>query len=102
MTNFHRHPYLWKIINTIIYGTVVTASTSRVLQATAEQAVHGGHHDRRLYFELFHGLRARGDQSGGKGTTIIFVNDQLARPSGEGNAVTIEAREPSAAGSDGG
>ena len=71
-------PYIWHFSNLLTLELVIPKSFGRVLHASCDAAVHGNDRDRRLYFELFGGLRQKQGSSGG--TQIIFVQDSMDRP----------------------
>lgn len=81
-------PYMYHFVNLMILEVIIPVSFGRVLHATADAAIHGSDRDRRLYYEMFAGLKAKGDAPGAQ--TIIFVNDSMARPQ---VVIPVEATE---------
>jgi hypothetical protein len=71
-------PYMYHFINLLILELIIPISFGRVLHSTADAAVHGSDRDRRLYFELFGGLRQKNEGRGG--TNIVFIQDTMTRP----------------------
>ena len=72
-------PFMYHFINLLILELIIPISFGRVLHSTADAAIHGTDRDRRLYYELFAGLKQKDKGSGG--TSVIFINDNMSRPS---------------------
>jgi len=71
-------PYMYHFVNLLILELIIPVSFGRVLHATQDAAIHGSDRDRRLYYELFAGLRQKNDKQGDQ--NFIFVQDSMARP----------------------
>ena len=84
-------PYMYHFVNLLILELIVPVSFGRVLHATADAAVHGTDRDRRLYYELFAGLKQKDKGSGG--VNVIFVNDAMKRPEAEVIEITAEEQD---------
>jgi len=80
-------PYMYHFVNLLILELIIPVSFGRVLHATQDAAVHGSDRDRRLYFELFAGLRQKNDNKGNQ--NIVFVQDSMTRP----QVVEVQATE---------
>lgn len=72
-------PGFWPFVTLISCNYMLAANHARIVQSTLDAAVTGTHQDRRLYFEAFRGLRARGEGQGGK-AVVVFINDSVRRP----------------------
>lgn len=81
-------PYMYHFINLLILELIIPVSFGRVLHATQDAAIHGSDRDRRLYYELFAGLKSK--DKGAGGTTMIFVQDAMKRPATAIEAEVIE------------
>jgi len=73
----------WPFV-TMLIARKVHNSKHRVDSATLEAAINGSHQDRRLFYEVFGGLKK--DEGRGGSTTLIFINDNMHRPQFESEA----------------
>lgn len=69
----------WPFVTLISTTYILAANHARIVQSTIDSAVNGTHQDRRLYYEAFRGLRARGEAGGGQ-KVVVFINDSVRRP----------------------
>lgn len=83
ISNFYRlgnvFPGMWALISCITRFNQINVSDCLVDGATCQAAIHGQHGDRRLYYEVFRGLREKGSGSSG-GVSINFIVDNVHRP----------------------
>jgi hypothetical protein len=75
--------YFWPF-TTMLVARKIHNSKHRVDSATLEAAINGTHQDRRLFYEVFGGLKK--DEGRGGSTTLIFINDSMHRPQFESEA----------------
>ncbi len=84
-----RWPYFWDFVNLVVHRAMVQRHSARVDMATTEHAIQGSDRDRRLYYEVFKGLKRGHDPPTGP-STIVFVNNVINRPEVEEEAITVQ------------
>jgi len=89
-----RWPYFWDFVNMVVQRAMVQRHSARVDMATTDQAIKGNDRDRRLYYEVFKGLKRGAEEHKGP-STIVFVNNVIARPEAV-EAITASTAEKSA------
>lgn len=87
-------PYVWHFINLVLTHHTLTEASGRMVQVTTDAALTGNDRDRRLWYELFGGLRQK-EQTGGQKLVVNFIVDNMSRPRPDGEVVDGEFTEDS-------